>query len=343
MTTRSPLPGIRIGHWQDLDALTGCTVLLPEAGSMRAGVAVGGGAPATRETDLLVPTATVQEIHALLLTGGSAFGLDAASGVMRYLAERNLGFDTRVARGPSTSSGAGGPIVPAGVVRVPIVPAAALFDVDLGSPTTYPDAASGYAACLAASPEETREGTIGAGTGAVVGRLLGGLDGRTKGGLGLTSAPEGAPARIGAIAAVNAVGDVVDRDGTVIAGARRDGAFVGSGALLRGGASWPSAPSERSNTTLVAVVTSVRMDKLALTRLARQAHDGLALAISPVHTAFDGDIVFALSTGDDEVDPNVVLALAVELVATAIRRAVQAATGAGGVPAVSELGGGGSP
>jgi len=321
VTTLAPLPGIRIGHWQDLDALTGCTVLLPDAGSMRAGVAVGGGAPATRETDLLAPTATVQEIQALLLTGGSAFGLDAASGVMRYLEERNLGFDARVA-------------------RVPIVPAAALFDLDLGSPTIRPDAASGYAACLAASPEEAREGTVGAGTGAVVGRLLGGLDGRTKGGLGLATAPEGAPARIGVIAAVNAVGDVVDRDGTVIAGARRGDAFLGAAALLRGGASRPPVPTERSNTTLVAVVTSARLDKLALTRLARQAHDGMALAISPVHTAFDGDIVFALSTGDDEADPITELALTVELVATAIRRAVQAATGAGGVPAARELGGG---
>ncbi|HVA89736.1 MAG TPA: P1 family peptidase [Chloroflexota bacterium] len=314
----APLPGIRIGHWQDLEALTGCTVLLPEAGSMRAGVAVGGGAPATRETDLLAPTASIQEIHGLLLTGGSAFGLDAASGVMRYLAERNLGFDARVA-------------------RVPIVPAAALFDLDLGSSTTRPDAAAGYAACLAASGEEAREGTIGAGTGAVVGRLFGGRNGRTKGGLGLAAAPEGAPTRIGVIAAVNAVGDVVDRDGAVIAGAREGAAFVGSAERLRVGGVPRPAPSERSNTTLVAVATSARMDKLALTRLARQAHDGLALAISPIHTAFDGDAVFALSTGDDEVDPNVVLAWAVELVAMAIRRAARAATSAGGVPAAGEL------
>jgi L-aminopeptidase/D-esterase-like protein len=321
MATTGPLPGIRIGHWQDLEALTGCTVLLPEAGSMRAGVAVGGGAPATRETDLLAPTATVQAIHALLLTGGSAFGLAAASGVMRYLAERNLGFETPVA-------------------RVPIVPAAALFDLDLGSPTIYPDAAAGYAACEAAEATERREGTVGAGVGAVVGRLLGGLDGRTKGGLGLATAPEGTPMRMGTIAVVNAVGDVVDRDGTVIAGARRGRAFVGTAELLRGSATREPTPSERANTTLVAVVTGARLDKPALTRLAQQAHDGLAHAINPVHTAFDGDTVFALSTGNDEADPNVLQAWAVELVAMAIRRAVRAATGAGGVPAVTELGAG---
>jgi len=149
-----PLPGIRVGHWQDSAAGTGCTVLLPIAGEMRAGVHVGGGAPGTRETDLLAPEATVQAVNALLLTGGSAFGLDAATGVVRYLREQGIGFPTPVA-------------------RVPIVPAAVLFDLDLGSAEVFPDAAAGYAACLAAVEAEQREGTVGAGCGASVGRLLG--------------------------------------------------------------------------------------------------------------------------------------------------------------------------
>ena len=319
MTSTAALPGIAIGHWQDPVALTGCTVLLPVAGSMRAGVAVGGGAPATRETDLLAPTATVQEIHALLLTGGSAFGLDAASGVMRYLREQGIGFDT-------------------GVARVPIVPVAALFDLDLGSPEVFPDGTAGYAACQAATAGEAREGNVGAGCGACVGRLLG-PTGRTKGGLGLAHSAPGAAPAIGVLAVVNAVGDVVERDGTVIAGTRRDGRFAGSSSLLRGAGTVQVMPQPRTNTTLVAVVTSARLDKVGLTRLARQAHDGLAHAIDPVHTGFDGDTVFALSTGDDPADPNALAVLAVDLVATAIRRAVRAAMGAGGVPAAVELAG----
>jgi L-aminopeptidase/D-esterase-like protein len=312
-----PLPGIAIGHWQDLEALTGCTVLLPTAESMRAGVSVGGGAPGTRETDLLAPTASVQEIHALVLTGGSAFGLDAAGGVMRYLREKNIGYDV-------------------GVAKVPIVPAAVAFDLDLGSTQIYPDGAAGYAACLAASPDEAREGTVGAGTGASVGRMLG-PSGRTKGGIGLATSGPDDPVTMGVIAVVNAVGDILERDGTIIAGARDPNGFVGSAALLRRDAGRRTT-RPLSNTTLVAIVTSAKIDKLGLAGLARQAHDGMAHAISPVHTAFDGDTVFALSTGDDEADPNVLAAWAVELTAAAIRRAVRAAVGAGGVPAASELG-----
>lgn len=311
------LPGIRIGHWQDLDALTGCTVLLPTAGSMRAGVHVGGGSPGTRETDLLAPTASVQEVHALLLTGGSAFGLDAAGGVMRYLRARGIGFDTIVA-------------------RVPIVPAAVLFDLGLGSPTTYPTAEAGYAACLAAADDEAREGNIGAGCGATVGKALG-RAGCMKGGLGVaTSGPEDV-APMGAIAAVNAFGDVIDDDGTIIAGAQRDGALAGTATLLRRGDVPGVWPPPRTNTTLVAIATSARLDKVELTRLARQAHDGMARAISPAHTDGDGDIVFALSTGEHSVRPTALAALAAELVARAVRRAVRAAASAGGVPAATHL------
>jgi len=309
------LPGLRIGHWQDEVGITGCTVLLPIAGIMSAGVSIDGGAPGTRETALLAPTATVSEIHALVLTGGSAFGLDAAGGVMAFLRERGLGFATPVA-------------------RVPIVPAAVLFDLDIGDATAFPSAAAGAAACAAATEGERREGCVGAGYGACVGRVLG-RGGRTKGGLGLASHTLANGVTLGALAVVNAVGDVIDVDGTVIAGTRRDRTYVGSTALLRGDA--PTAAAPGLNTTLVAVVTDAKLDKTALTRLARQAQDGLVRAITPVHTAFDGDAVFALSTSSREADPVVLGVLAVEVTAAAIRRAVRAAVSLGGVPAASDL------
>lgn len=313
-----PLPGIRIGHWHDGQALTGCTVLLPVAGAMRAGVSVGGGAPGTRETDLLSPTSAVQEIHALLLTGGSAFGLDAAGGVMRYLRERGIGFDARVA-------------------RVPIVPAAVIFDLDMGDPGVYPDADAGYAACVAADDGEDRQGNVGAGCGARVGNLLGPAH-RTKGGIGLASSGPDDPVAMGVLAVVNAAGDVIDRDGSILAGVRGPDGFAGAASLLRRGAGdspFPSGPL--ANTTLVAVVTEARLDKTALTRLAQQAQDGLARAISPVHTRFDGDTVFALSTGSVAADPDMLAVLAVELVAEAIRSAVRAARS---VPGARAIGGG---
>ncbi len=315
MDETPPLPGIRIGHWQDETGITGCTVLLPSAGAMGAGVSIGGGAPGTRETALLTPTATVSDIHALLLTGGSAFGLDAASGVMSYLRERDIGFATPVA-------------------RVPIVPAAVLFDLDIGDPTAFPHSFAGAAACAAASEGERREGCVGAGYGACVGRVLG-PEGRTKGGLGLASRTLVSGVTLGALAVVNAVGDVIGPDGAVIAGTRRDGVYAGSTALLLGHG--PTAAAPGVNTTLVAVVTDARMDKTALTRLAQQAQDGLARAIAPVHTAYDGDAVFALSTGSREADPVVLGVLAVEVAAAAIRRAVSTAVSTGGVPAALDL------
>ncbi len=308
------LPGVHIGHWHDPVGVTGCTVLLPARGAMGASVAVRGGAPGTRETDLLAPAATVQEIHALLLTGGSAFGLDAAGGVMAYLRERGVGFLTPVA-------------------RVPIVPAAVIFDLDSGSPDVWPDAAAGYAACKAAHADEAREGTVGAGYGACVGRVLG-PDGRMKGGLGLAADALPAGTAVGTLAVVNAVGDVLDERGEILTGTRRDGRFANSATLLREGG---GRPQPLTNTTLVAVVTDARLDKTALQRLATVAHDGLARAISPAHTAYDGDTVFALSTGDHVASPDAIGVLAVELTAAAIRRAVRAATGVASVPALRDL------
>jgi len=310
----NPLPGIHIGHWHDPEGVTGCTVLLPARGAMGASVAVRGGAPGTRETDLLAPAATVQEIHALLLTGGSAFGLDAAGGVMAYLRERGVGFPTPV-------------------VRVPIVPAAVIFDLDSGSPDVWPDAAAGYAACAAARADDVREGTVGAGYGTCVGRALG-PSGRMKGGFGLASDALSDGTMVSALVVVNAVGDVLDERGEILAGTRRGGRFAGSAALLREGG---GRPQPLTNTTLVAVATDARLDKTALHRLASLAHDGLARVISPAHTAYDGDTVFALSTGDHAASPDAIGVLAAELTATAIRRAVRAATGAAGVPALRDL------
>jgi L-aminopeptidase/D-esterase-like protein len=280
------VPGIRVGHWTDPVGLTGCTVvLLPEDGAV-ASVDVRGAAPGTRETDLLAPGRTVERVHALLLTGGSAFGLAAADGVMSYLAERGVG----VAVGPA---------------RVPIVPAAVVFDLGVGSPTAYPDAASGRHACIDAEPgSPAGNGRFGAGTGATVAKLLG-PERAQPGGVGTASQelPDGGI--VGALAVVNAIGNIVADDGSLLAGE------LGDPVPLFGG-----------NTTLVVVATDVAMTRAVAHRLAVVAHDGLAHAIRPVHTSFDGDTVFTVSTGERVQDQLQLEIAAVEVVARAIRNAV---------------------
>lgn len=296
------LPQVRIGHWTDRDALTGCTVLLLGAAGMVAGVSVRGAAPGTRETDLLDPTASVERIHALVLTGGSAFGLAAADGVMRRLAELGIGY-------------------PVGPARVPIVPAAVLFDLGVGSAVRHPGAADGYAACLDAGSElVAASGRVGAGTGATCGKLLG-LEWAVAGGLGIAGVEVPGAGRVVAVAVVNALGDVVDETGAIVAGARDEsGGFAGAAdRRLVQPASPP--PAMGVNTTLVAVLTDARLTKSGCARLAGAAHDGLALSIRPVHTPFDGDTVFAISCGEVEVDPLRLQVAAVE----AVRRAVVAA------------------
>jgi L-aminopeptidase/D-esterase-like protein len=269
------VPGIRAGHWTDPVGLTGCTVVLAEGGAI-GGVDVRGAAPGTRETDLLGPGRLVERVHAVLLTGGSAFGLAAADGVMAYLRERGVGF-------------------PAAAGPVPIVPAAVLYDLANGAPV-YPDAAAGRAACEAAGEGPLAQGGAGAGTGATVGKLLGPA-GAMRGGLGSASArlPDGTT--VGAVVAVNALGDVRDPDsGAIVAGARaRDGRWLDSFAALRTGA-LPPPEAQGANTTLAVVATDAPLDRSAAYRLAQNAHDGLARAIRPCHTPFDGDTVFALST-----------------------------------------------
>jgi L-aminopeptidase/D-esterase-like protein len=287
--------GVRVGHWTDLERRTGCTVvLLPDEGAV-AGVDVRGAAPGTRETDLLDPSNQVQVAHALLLTGGSAFGLGAADGVMRRLEERGIGVPT-----------------PAG--PVPIVPAAVLFDLK-PEVRARPDADAGYISCVDAERgEPCQSGRIGAGTGATVGKLFGNP---SPGGLGTASLRLPGGGTVAALVAVNAVGDVVDDDGSVLAGPGSVGRLLADGA--------PTPPTG-TNTTLVVVATDVTLTKAQAHRLALVAHDGVARSIRPVHTAYDGDTVFAVSTSHVGCAPGTELVLetaAVEVVADAIRDSVR--------------------
>ncbi len=291
------VPGIRVGHWTDREALTGCTVILPPEGATGS-VAVPGLAPATRETDVLGPR-TRQLPNAILLTGGSAFGLAAADGVMAWLAERGIGHWT--------------PVTP-----IPIVPAAAIFDLGLGSSAVRPGPDQGRAACDAASADGTREGNVGAGTGATVGKTAG-LEHRSKGGLGSASVRDG-DLVVGALVVVNPVGDVTEDDGTVIAGARA-------------AEPW-DPPSAGTNTTLCCVATNAVLDKPGCYGAARLAAGALGRAIRPVHTMFDGDVIFALATNDVKASVAAVADGAAEALVESIRRAVRAATGVEGAPAM---------
>lgn len=309
--------GIRVGHWTDERAATGCTVVLCGENGAVAGVDVRGGGPGTREIALLDPTCLVQRVHAVCLSGGSAFGLAAADGVMRYLEEQGIGFETSVA-------------------RVPIVPTAILFDLALGDAGVRPDAAAGYAACEAASDGPVAEGSVGAGTGATVGKLHG-LAGAMKGGIGTTSCRT-AGGVVGALAVVNSFGDVVDpRTGEIVAGARRiaDEGFVDTEAALLGGL--PDAQQPFAHTTLGIVATNVALTKSQATKVAQMAQDGLARAIRPVHTPFDGDLVFSLSLGERGGDVGQVGAVAARALAEAVVRGVRKTRGLHGVPAALEL------
>lgn len=305
MSAITDVPGIRVGHAQDAAARTGCTVLL---GPFRAAVDVRGAATGTRELDAATPRHLVDRVDAILLTGGSAFGLAAADGVMAWLEGREgYGFDT-------------------GIVRVPIVPAAVIFDLDAGS-DRRPDAAMGRAACEAAG-DRVAEGAVGAGTGATVG--IGRGPGQAMpGGVGTASA-SAAGHTVGALAVVNALGDVRDDAGRIIAGARGpDGAFLDSARLARESGAGPPLPG--TNTTLCVVATSAPLDRSALESLARAGSTGLARRISPAHTPFDGDVTFAVSTAPETApaSPELLLALgtvAADVAAEAIERAVRPAT-----------------
>jgi L-aminopeptidase/D-esterase-like protein len=313
------IAGLAIGHFTDPRRPTGCTVVLCEGGAV-AGVDVRGAAPGTRETELLAPTNTVEQVHAVLLAGGSAFGLDAAAGVMRWLEERGVGFDV-------------------GPARVPIVPAAILFDLHVGDARIRPDAAAGYAACAAASTQPPAQGSVGAGAGASVGKLFG-FDRAMKGGIGHAATRVGG-VTVAALVAVNAVGDVIDpASSRILAGARgADGRLFGqTAALLRGEV--PALLRGGTATTIGIIATDAVLTKPQATRLAQCGHDGLARTIDPVHTAGDGDTLFGLATGTNtsSVHPIVLGAAAASVVAQAVLNAVRHASGLPGVPSARDLG-----
>jgi len=313
--------GVKVGHFTETRRPTGCTVLLFEKGATT-GVDVRGAASGTHETDLLNPLSIAPKVQAILLSGGSAFGLDAASGVVRFLEEHRIGFQF------------GGAVVP-------IVPAAILFDLGVGDPKIRPNADSGYKACQTATAGKVAEGNVGAGAGATVGKMFG-MKSAMKGGIGTASLRVGNTGIVvGAIVAVNAVGDVVNpQTGKIVAGARKlDGAgFMDSMARIRQGY---SVEANGSNTTIGVVATNVALDKTQMTKVAQMAHDGLARTIYPVHTLSDGDTVFAAATGaiSARADHGAIGALAADVMAQAILRAVMSARGLAGLPSYNDLAG----
>jgi L-aminopeptidase/D-esterase-like protein len=317
-TAITDVSGIKVGHFTDKRRPTGCTVILTEAGAT-AGVDVRGSSPGTRETDLLDPQNLVQQVHAIVLAGGSAFGLEAANGVVKFLEERGIGYNV-------------------GVAKVPIVPAAILFDLGVGDAKIRPDANAGYEACKNASEQMPAEGNVGAGAGATVGKLFG-LNRAMKGGLGTAAIKLPNGFTVGAIVAVNAVGDVFE-NGKLIAGARTaDGKkLMGTmPAILRG--ETPPPLLGGTNTTIGVVATDAKFTKAECQKIAQMAHDGFARTINPAHTMFDGDTIFALATGKVEKAANVTLlgALAAEAMAQAVIRAVKAAKGLPGLPSINEI------
>ncbi len=319
--------GIEVGHAQNEEALTGCTVILCRKGAV-AGVDVRGGAPGTRETDLLNPINLVEKIHAIVLAGGSAYGLDAASGVMHYLEEKKIGFNT-------------------GAARVPIIPSAILYDLSIGRADVRPDSAMGALAAASAVSASPAEGNVGAGTGASVGKMFG-TTLAMKSGLGTASLDIGGGVVVGAIVAVNAFGDVIDpKTGEIIAGLRsgkvgplrigKKDTFADTLAMMktpvgRGILGFAS----RNNTVIGAVATNAKLTKAQATKVAQMAHDGFARTIRPAHTMLDGDVIFALSTGTKKADVSIIGAFAAEAMAQAILRAVKMAKTAGGLPGLGK-------
>jgi L-aminopeptidase/D-esterase-like protein len=318
------VPGIRVGHAQDDEALTGCTVVICERGAV-GGVDQRGGAPGTRETDALRPMHLVDTAHAIMLAGGSAFGLDAATGAMRYLEEKGIGFRTMAG-------------------KVPIVASAILYDLAIGSAHVRPDAEMGYRACRAAAHSTPAVGNVGAGIGCSVGKIFG-MNGAMKSGIGMASLDCGGGIVVGALIAVNAFGDVVDESGgKILAGARS----IRKG-IVRLGKRVPFADTMElmrtlpgrlilkaaggGNTVIGVVATNAKLTKVGASKMAQMAQDGIARAIRPAHTMLDGDTIFALATGARAADVNIVGAFAADAVSRAIVNAARAAQTAGGLPA----------
>ena len=274
------VPGVKVGHSEDLKGGTGCTVVIFENGAV-SGVDVRGGAPGTRETDLLNPVNMIEEVHAVFLSGGSAFGLDGATGVMKYLEEQEIGFDV-------------------GFTKIPIVPAAVLFDLEVGDFKIRPDANMGYTACINASANEVKQGNVGAGMGATVGKILG-IEYSMKSGIGSASIKHG-DLIIGAIVAVNSFGDVIDAEsGKIIAGAltvdKKN--FINTISYFKNNVIAPDQiKGFPSNTTIGLIATNAKISKAGATKVAMMTQNGLARTIVPVHTMFDGDTIFCCGTGE---------------------------------------------
>jgi L-aminopeptidase/D-esterase-like protein len=315
--------GIEVGHAQDDNALTGCTIILCRKGAV-AGVDVRGGAPGTRETDLLNPINLVQKVHAVVLAGGSAFGLDAATGVMKYLEEKKIGFNT-------------------GAAKVPIVPSAILYDLNIGRADVRPDSVMGYRAATSALSDAPSEGNVGVGTGASVGKMFGAAL-AMKSGVGTASMDIGGGIIVGAIVAVNGWGDVVDPQTNQILAGLRSGKvgplrvgkkdyFADTLAMMKSrvGRSLLGFAT-RANTVIGVVATNAKLDKAQATKVAQMAQDGIARTIRPAHTMLDGDVIFALSTGSKKSDTSTIGAFAAEVMANAIVRAVKMSAPAGNLP-----------
>ena len=317
LNTITDIEGIKVGHASDFKGYTGCTVILCEKGAV-CGIDIRGSASGTRQIDALGISHIVEQVHGILLAGGSSFGLDAANGVARYLEERNVGFDV-------------------GVARIPIVPSAVIFDLGLGDPKARPTPDMGYEACLKAG-DEVEEGSVGAGTGATVGKIFE-LPRAMKGGLGTCSLAMPDGLKVAALVVVNAFGDIIDNvTGKIIAGLRKteDGSeFANTVKQIKEGAT--KKQFGIVNTTLGVVATNAIFNKREITKIAQMAQGGLIKTISPVHTTFDGDLVFALATGELEADINKVGVLAEFVLTEAIKRAVKKADGFGIIPAFRDI------
>jgi len=312
------LPNVFIGQATNVNGPTGCTVILCPQGAV-AGIDIRGSAAGTRQTDSLFSLHRVPQIHGLLFSGGSAFGLDAAGGVMQYLEEKGIGFDVRV-------------------TRVPIVPTAILFDLSLGDPFCRPDKSMGYQACLNASDRETAEGSVGAGTGASIGKLFG-ITQATKGGLGYAVCHTRDGLTVAALMVINAFGDVLDGQGEILAGARTSptsATFANTWESFKQG-NIPTHFIVHNNTTLGAILTNARLTPYQARKLAQMGQNALARCIAPVHTLFDGDTLFALSLGEVEADLNLIGILGQEMVREAIIRAVKTADGLGLIVAWKDI------
>lgn len=313
----SEIKGIKIGHAQDIPGASGCTAILCEKGAW-AGVDVRGGGPASRETELLKPVNMVEQIHAVMLSGGSAYGLDAGAGAMAYLEEKGIGFDV-------------------GVAVVPIVCGASLFDLVVGDPKCRPDKTMGYEACKNAENNNPGEGNTGAGTGASVGKFLG-IERMMKSGLGIYAVQLG-DVQCAAVVAVNALGDVVDVDtGKRIAGIlSEDGLHLDSTEEIMYAEIGKNRNVFQGNTTIGCVITNAKLTKSQANKLASIAHNGYARAIRPVHTSADGDTIFVMATGEVEVGPDALGALATEVMARAINRAARKAEAAYGLKCAKDF------